>query len=364
MVVETAIETDDESESEAVAEAGAERAAESESDSKGEFGAAVGAAAGAEGGFETETVSATAPGFVSEPGTGPGAEADARVDAETDAGADAGVGSEDVGTEGEYTSEAEAEAADAAVADAVAEFVEVRAEESGGVTADESAPTGSVGAAAWGQEPKGGPPKGPSPKGDPDGPTDGGTRQGRSAEAVEEPVPALTAEEDDASGKSVAVRGHERATAAAVPAISAPARSTGMGELTRVEPSGRVGHVRQAEPAAPSALPALPSLPTAGHFTVPTAVAVAPAAPQRRAVVQGGFDFFGTQKGADALEAVQNEDLADVVGQEALALHKAESEAQFKHADEESRGVGQVIDLTAHDETEQIDVQSLRTAAS
>jgi hypothetical protein len=87
----------------------------------------------------------------------------------------------------------------------------------------------------------------------------------------------------------------------------------------------------------------------------------------RRPSVEGGFDFFGTQKesSAAALEAVQNEDLADVVGQEALALHKAEAEAGFKRADEGSRSVGhQVIDLTAHDETEQIDVAGLRSAAS
>jgi hypothetical protein len=104
-----------------------------------------------------------------------------------------------------------------------------------------------------------------------------------------------------------------------------------------------------------------------GHFTVPTAVAVVPAAqPVRRPAAEGGFDFFGTKRtsASDALEAVQNEDLADVVGQEALALHKAESEAEFKPADEEARGVGQVIDLTAHDETEQIDVHGLRSAAS
>ncbi|GAB2737068.1 hypothetical protein GCM10027072_35140 [Streptomyces bullii] len=104
-----------------------------------------------------------------------------------------------------------------------------------------------------------------------------------------------------------------------------------------------------------------------GHFTVPTAVAVVPpTAPVRRPVTEGGFDFFGTKKGTSpaALEAVQNEDLADVVGQEALALHKAETEAQFKPAGAESRAVGQVIDLTAHDETEQIDVQGLRSAAS
>ncbi len=100
---------------------------------------------------------------------------------------------------------------------------------------------------------------------------------------------------------------------------------------------------------------------------MPTAVAVVPAAPVRP-MVEGGFDFFGMQKGATsaAMDAVQNEDLADVVGQEALAVHKAEAEAQFKPADDRSRdvGVGQVIDLTAHDETEQINLHGLRSAAS
>ncbi|MFE7933172.1 hypothetical protein ACFU6S_31530 [Streptomyces sp. NPDC057456] len=104
-----------------------------------------------------------------------------------------------------------------------------------------------------------------------------------------------------------------------------------------------------------------------GHFAVPTAVAVVPAAqPVRRPTAEGGFDFFGTKSASTplALEAVQNEDLADVVGQEALALHKAESEAEFKPLDEAARGVGQVIDLTAHDETEHIDLQGLRSAVS
>ncbi|MFF2516044.1 hypothetical protein [Streptomyces sp. NPDC058086] len=124
----------------------------------------------------------------------------------------------------------------------------------------------------------------------------------------------------------------------------------------------------EAEPAAPAAHPVKPTKPAraSGHFTVPTAVAVAPAAPVRRPSVEGGFDFFGTQKGTSsaAMEAMQNEDLADVVGQEALALHKAETESGFKPVDEGSRGVGQVIDLTAHDETEHIDLTELRTAAS
>ncbi|MGJ5754217.1 hypothetical protein [Streptomyces puniciscabiei] len=144
---------------------------------------------------------------------------------------------------------------------------------------------------------------------------------------------APAGQEDEAQGQPVAVGGHARAAADPM----APA-----------EP---------AQPVGP---------PPAGHFTVPTAVAVVPAAPARRPAVEGGFDFFGTQKGAPkaALDSVQNEDLADVVGPEALAVHKAETEAAFKDADARSAGVGQVIDLTAHDETEQIDVQGLRTAAS
>lgn len=102
-----------------------------------------------------------------------------------------------------------------------------------------------------------------------------------------------------------------------------------------------------------------------GHFTVPTAVAVVPAEAPRRPSVQGGFDFFGTQKTAPerTADSVQNEDLADVVGQEALALHKAEAESGFKPAGPGVRA-GQVIDLTAHDETEQIDIEGLRSAAS
>ncbi|MEV6941074.1 hypothetical protein AB0N07_03480 [Streptomyces sp. NPDC051172] len=141
------------------------------------------------------------------------------------------------------------------------------------------------------------------------------------------------AQEDESQGQPQAVDGHERAAA------TTPTR-----------------HVPTAQPVQQPA----------GHFVAPTAVAVVPAAPVRRPAVEGGFDFFGTKsEGArDALEAVQNEDLADVVGQEALAVHKAEAEAEFKPADKEAPAVGQVIDLTAHDETEQIDVQGLRSAVS
>ncbi|MGC0384158.1 hypothetical protein [Streptomyces sp. SAI-129] len=176
---------------------------------------------------------------------------------------------------------------------------------------------------------------------DGDGGGDGGG-EGAAAEA---------GQEDEAQGQSEAADGHERTGAAS------PTTSTDAVDSTDERPAQPTQSTRRAD----------------GHFAVPTAVAVVPPAPARRPV-EGGFDFFGTKpsEGAvdaaaasdAALETVQNEDLADVVGQEALALHKAEAEVAFKQAGEESRGVGQVIDLTAHDETEQIDVQGLRSAVS
>ncbi|MEV5186755.1 hypothetical protein [Streptomyces werraensis] len=131
------------------------------------------------------------------------------------------------------------------------------------------------------------------------------------------------------------------------------------------QPRAAGDHERAAAPTAPAASPAPAARRPAGHFTVPTAVAVVPPTqPVRQPVQDDGFDFFGTKNARrEALDAVQNEDLADVVGQEALALHKAEAEAQYKPAAEEPRA-GQVIDLTAHDETEHIDVQGLRSAVS
>ncbi|MBV2354628.1 hypothetical protein KUM39_09675 [Streptomyces sp. J2-1] len=149
------------------------------------------------------------------------------------------------------------------------------------------------------------------------------------------------------------------------------------GRRTRADGGGDTAAVREDEsrgkseaadghPHAVAATPApeaAPVRPPGGHYAVPTAVAVVPA-PVRRPAVEGRFDFFGTQQetASAALESVQHEDLADVVGAEALALHEAG--ALDEPADEAARGVGQVIDLTAHDETEQIDVQGLRSAAS
>ncbi|MDJ0461676.1 hypothetical protein [Streptomyces sp. H27-C3] len=121
------------------------------------------------------------------------------------------------------------------------------------------------------------------------------------------------------------------------------------------EPEGK--HKAAAGSAVPSPEHSRPS-----SAIVPrpdAASAVVPYASLRRpsSRLEGGFDFFGTQKPVvAAIEAVRNVDLADVVGEEAL-------EAARKVAGT-SRAVGQVIDLTAHDETEQLDVAELRSAIS
>ncbi|UQI48600.1 hypothetical protein M1P56_31945 [Streptomyces sp. HU2014] len=80
-----------------------------------------------------------------------------------------------------------------------------------------------------------------------------------------------------------------------------------------------------------------------------------PAAARRPASrAQGGFDFFGTQQPLPP-RPVEETDLADVVGEEALAEVEAGADGEAE---------GDVIDLTAHDETEQIDIAELRTAIS
>ncbi|MFJ5305728.1 hypothetical protein [Streptomyces sp. NPDC088350] len=180
---------------------------------------------------------------------------------------------------------------------------------------------------------------------------------------------ALVRLDDDAESAAPAPKDDDSAPAEPAP-VEAGGGATEPEAAREDEAEGKPEAVDGHEHAAavPPAVKSTPPVPLSGHFTVPTAVAVVPAAPVRRPMIAGGFDFFGMQKGSTtaAMDAVQNEDLADVVGQEALAVHKAEAESQFKPADERSRGVGavQVIDLTAHDETEQINLPGLRTAAS
>ncbi|WP_432085108.1 hypothetical protein [Streptomyces sp. bgisy095] len=119
--------------------------------------------------------------------------------------------------------------------------------------------------------------------------------------------------------------------------------------------------------------PAALALPPAAA-PVPVAAAIVPYAARRPVPrPEGGFDFFGAQKTADAIEAVQNTDLADVVGEEVLAAGAALGAPAPAPADGPATGIGtpvppraigQVIDLTAHDETEQLDVAELRGAVN
>ncbi|MEV7276749.1 hypothetical protein [Streptomyces sp. NPDC093111] len=114
-------------------------------------------------------------------------------------------------------------------------------------------------------------------------------------------------------------------------------------------------HTALAPIPAPAASDEHTKAPAMRH--VPAAAAIVPYA-ARRPVQRpaGGFDYFGTQKAAAAIEAVQHADLADVVGEEVLAA--------VAQRTPEQRAIGQVIDLTAHDETEQLDVAELRGAVN
>ncbi|MFE2878375.1 hypothetical protein ACFXG6_30105 [Streptomyces roseus] len=198
--------------------------------------------------------------------------------------------------------------------------------------------------------------------------------------AAPKELPAVT-EERTSSGAPTSV-GYARANAA----MAALVRKAEAKERAKASGGSEPGSSQPKTPQSGDA--AEPMAPEGGHArtgAVPArrpAAAVAPYSAARRSAsrVEGGFDFFGTKTAAQAravIESVQNEDLADVVGAEALAVHKAESaqaepaaaeqpvkEQGFKQPTPEQRAVGQVIDLTAHDETEPIDVVRLRTAIS
>ncbi|MFF5925835.1 hypothetical protein [Streptomyces hydrogenans] len=172
------------------------------------------------------------------------------------------------------------------------------------------------------------------------------------------------------------------------------------------EPRGRHAAEQHGRPAAqeapaalgPAAAPAKALPPAADRSpAVPAASAIVPYAARRPVQrTEGGFDFFGTQK--SAIEAVQDTDLADVVGEE--VLEEARAAAALPALAPEAQGpalttvpasaavqapaavpaaredepvvvrpsaagpIGQVIDLTAHDETEQLDLAELRGAVN
>ncbi|UNO40614.1 hypothetical protein [Streptomyces sp. MST-110588] len=131
-------------------------------------------------------------------------------------------------------------------------------------------------------------------------------------------------------------------------------------------------------------------VPTGGS-RVPAAVATAQLAARRLPAPRttGGFDFFGNSTGRNRqpLPAPLEDDLADVVGDEAVAEQSSRGAAggvrttagPVSGAEPSgvaagpdvapagrgtADGVGEVIDLTAHDETEQFDIAELRSAIS
>ncbi|MEU2439169.1 hypothetical protein ABZ595_23750 [Streptomyces rubradiris] len=271
-----------------------------------------------------------------EPGDGPEGRRDTRTEnaSEGESGA-AGPGADGAGSGADEVGSGEAGSAEAGTGDSVTGEAGA-AESSAGKPGAVELGTGVSGAEAPVAAPVAGPVSGAAPA------SVAGAPSVTTGPAPEAPAPA--------SG-----------------ALAVPASRPGPAEQTQTQAQaqGATDRPHGALDAVPPAGGG-PVVPSAGSLGVPPAVAVVPAAPARRPVTEGGFDFFGTQKDTPKaeLDSVQNEDLADVVGPEALAVHKAEAEAGFKPADERSRGVGQIIDLTAHDETEQIDVQGLRSAAS
>lgn len=171
------------------------------------------------------------------------------------------------------------------------------------------------------------------------------TRNGALQEARRTAEQARKRDLAERAGEADEPRGKHAAAAPSATGRTAPGR-----------PAGEQATEQHRRPQA--ALPATrPSQALPAPRPVPAASAVVPYAASRRHLVpQGSFDFFGTQKADAAIESVQNEDLADVVGEEALAAHRTGTA--------ENRAVGKVIDLTAHDETEQLDVVQLRSAIS
>ncbi|MFF0555417.1 hypothetical protein ACH4ZU_28380 [Streptomyces sp. NPDC020472] len=138
------------------------------------------------------------------------------------------------------------------------------------------------------------------------------------------------------------------------------ARARDLAERAREteEPQGKHAAAAGTEHTRTAASTALPA--------VPVAAAVVPYATRRPVPrPEGGFDFFGTQKAAAVIEDVQNSDLADVVGEEVLASGTPLlTPVAAPAVPAPPRAIGQVIDLTAHDETEQLDMAELRGAVN
>ncbi|AEW94992.1 MULTISPECIES: hypothetical protein [Streptomycetaceae] len=130
-------------------------------------------------------------------------------------------------------------------------------------------------------------------------------------------------------------------------------RNLGRATGRHAAPAAKADQADQADQADDPAAHAHTSEAATPPALVPAvASAVLPYAGRRPAAPAGGFDYFGLRKSDPA------RDLADVVGDEAYAEHTAGRDAD--EAAVEAEDDQQVIDLTAHDETEQLDLRELR----
>ncbi|MFD3662037.1 hypothetical protein ACFWVF_15780 [Streptomyces sp. NPDC058659] len=200
----------------------------------------------------------------------------------------------------------------------------------------------------------------------------------RTAEAARAQDLAERAREtEEPQGKHAAAAGTEQHSRTAAPALGPAPAPAALPAAPSADSSPSSPSSPSADTAAESEAPVPAPVPVP---VAPTGIAPRPAVQAAAAIVpyaarrpvprpEGGFDFFGTQKVAAAIEAVQNTDLADVVGEEVLEEALA-AETPFLvplaplAAPVPPRAIGEVIDLTAHDETEQIDVAELRGAVS
>ncbi|MFI1191115.1 hypothetical protein [Streptomyces californicus] len=194
------------------------------------------------------------------------------------------------------------------------------------------------------------------------GPQASAAPQARAPQAPAPQAPAPQAPAPQASAaSSLAPAAVPRATPAASPVVPYAARrhltSQGTFDYFGTQ-GGRTG--RNTQDAAAQGTGAQGSEPTgdARGGSGPQGGADRPegAGPQDAPGHRSAPAIRGAQRAKAAIESVQHEDLADVVGEEALAAHRT---GAVDHS-----AVGKVIDLTAHDETEPIDVARLRGAVS
>ncbi|MFI1831003.1 hypothetical protein ACH41E_31870 [Streptomyces sp. NPDC020412] len=178
--------------------------------------------------------------------------------------------------------------------------------------------------------------------------------------------PAKSAAVAGVAGAMAAREAVSAAPSASVPSVSSvPSASTSQGDKGPDGPGDGGGPGGGVTPEGRTAATGARPAAALTAAIVPYGPRTRPEAAKRRP--EGSFDFFGHQGGgtAKAIEAAQQEDLADVVGEEALAEHAehAEREQNFRQRPKVA-AAGEVIDLTAHDDTEKLDMAGLRNALS